>query len=54
MSLDHILVTVVAVCFTGIGVQMRKQQNKQWRAFFFGGVTILAIVILSLIFGWQL
>jgi hypothetical protein len=54
MNLDQICVTGTGISFTGLGLQMRKQQNKNWKAFLFGGITMLVLVILSLVFGWSL
>jgi hypothetical protein len=54
MSFDQICVTGTGVSFTGLGFIMRKQQKKNWQAFLFGGIMMLAIVVLSLIFGWPL
>ncbi len=54
MSFDQICICIVGISFTGLSVLMRKQQKKDWRAFLFGGITLLIIVILSLVFDWKL
>jgi hypothetical protein len=54
MSFDQICVGIVGISFSGLGLIMRKQQKKDWRAFLFGGITMLVIVVLSLVFGWRL
>jgi hypothetical protein len=54
MSFDQICTGLAGISFTGLGILMRKQQKRDWRAFLFGGITMLTIVILSLIFGWSL
>ncbi len=51
MSIDQICVAGAGVSFVGIGINLRKQQNKQWRAYFFGGLIMLLLVIVASIFG---
>jgi hypothetical protein len=45
---------IVFACFVGLGVGMRRQNKKDWRAFLYGGIVLLTIVILAAIFGWRL
>jgi hypothetical protein len=33
---------------------MHKQKKKNWQAFIFGGATMFALALLSIIFGWGL
>jgi hypothetical protein len=54
MSFYHITISLAGISFTSLGILMRKQQKKDWRAFLFGGITMLAVVILSLVFGFSL
>jgi hypothetical protein len=54
MSFSHITIGLVGITFTWQGVLMRKQQKKDWRIVYFGGITMLAVVILSLVFGFSL
>jgi hypothetical protein len=61
-SLGHILamtddagcVLMTGLIFTGLGFIMRKQKKKNWQAFIFGGATMFALALLSIIFGWGL
>jgi hypothetical protein len=54
MSSDQIGVTTMGICFLGVGLKLRKQQSKNWKAFLIGGIAMLALVILSFVFGWSL
>jgi hypothetical protein len=54
INIDALLVLVVGAGFTYIGIDLRKKQKDNWRACLVGGITIMAIVILALIFGWKL
>ena len=53
MSFDQKVVAVVGISLFGLGLIMRKQHTPQWRVFCYGGIFGVAIVILSLIFGWK-
>lgn len=50
MELMHVVITGAGVSFIGIGLVLRTRK-KNWRAFFFGGVTLLILVIISLVSG---
>ena len=54
MTFYHISIGLTGICFTSLGIIMRKQQKKDWRAFLVGGIVMLAAVILSLVFGFSL
>ncbi len=54
MSYNHIVIGIVGIIFTNQGILMRKQQKKDWRIVFFGGITMIVVVILSLVFGFSL
>jgi hypothetical protein len=54
MNFYQIGIGLVGISFTGLGILMRKQQKRDWRAFILGGITMLAVVILSLVFGFSL
>lgn len=41
------------VAFIGLGLQLRKQ-GKKWGVMFSGGIVMLLLVILSLLFGFSL
>ena len=43
-------IPIIALCFILLGVQMRNQQKKDWKAFLYGGIAMLAIFIVALIF----
>jgi hypothetical protein len=47
-------VLYTGLLFTGLGFMMRKQRKKNWQAFVFGGATMFALALLSIIFGWGL
>ena len=51
MIIDKLATAGVGISFIGIGITMRKQQNKQWRAYFFGGIVLMVLVVIALIFG---
>jgi hypothetical protein len=52
MTFDAICVLITGLSFTSLGFIMRKQQKKNWQAFIFGGATMFALALLSMIFGW--
>ena len=54
MTFDAICVLITGLSFTGLGFIMRKQHKKNWQAFIFGGATMFALALLSMIFGWGL
>jgi hypothetical protein len=43
-------IPVIAMCLIFFGVQMRNEQKKDWKAFLYGGIAMLAIFIVALIF----
>jgi hypothetical protein len=52
MELLGLLGTIgVGISFTGLGLVMRRQNQKNWKAFLFGGIAILTLVIISRVFG---
>jgi hypothetical protein len=53
ISSDSITIMTFGATFIAIGIELRKQQKKNWRAFIFGGATFIAIVILALLLGWK-
>jgi hypothetical protein len=54
MSFDQICTGIAGISFTGLGILMWKQQKKSWQAFLFGGITMLAIVVLSVMFSFSI
>ena len=53
MNPMQLAVLGAGISFTGIGVLMRRQK-KNWKAFLFGGITLLVLAVLSLLFGFSL
>jgi len=53
MNITHFAIVGVGISFTGLGLILRKQK-KNWLAFFIGGITMLVLVALSLIFGFSI
>jgi hypothetical protein len=51
MITDKIFPALAGISFIGIGIRLRQKQSKQWRAYFFGGVVLLLLVVLALVFG---
>jgi hypothetical protein len=41
---------IIALCLIFLGVQMRNQQKKDWKAFFYGGIAMLVVIIVAFIF----
>ena len=54
MNLTQIAVIGAGISFTGLGLLARKQQHKNWLAFFLGGIAMLLFAFLSLAFGFSL
>jgi hypothetical protein len=52
--IERLATAGAGISFLGIGLTMRKQQNKQWRVFIFGGIALLAFAAVSIIFGLSL
>jgi len=50
MGITHIAALGVSISFIGLGLVFRKQQ-KDWKAFFYGGVALLLLVVVALILG---
>jgi hypothetical protein len=51
MIIERLATTGAGISFIGIGLTMRKRQNKSWRVFVFGGIALLVLVIVSIVFG---
>ncbi len=48
MNASYVGPILVGVSFTCLGVVMRKQHKKNWKAFLIGGVAVLVFAILSI------
>jgi len=48
--MTHFGPIVMGVSFTCLGLVMRKQQKKNWKAFLFGGVAVLLFVFFRLLY----
>ena len=53
MNPMQLAVLGAGISFTGIGVLMRRQK-KNWKALLFGGITLLVLAVISLLFGFSL
>lgn len=54
MSFDKIFPAIAGVCCIGMGLKLRKKQNKNWKAMLVMGIALLIFVVLAFIFGWQM
>ena len=54
MNLTQIAVIGAGISFTGLGLLARKKKQKNWLAFFLGGIAMLVFAVLSLVFGFSL
>ncbi len=54
MNLMHLATLGAGVSFTGLGLLMRKENKKNWKAFLLGGVAMLVLVVISLVTGLSL
>jgi hypothetical protein len=48
--LENTSLPIIALCLIFLGVQMRNQQKKDWKAFLYGGIAMLVAVIIAFIF----
>jgi uncharacterized membrane protein len=48
--LESTSLPIIALCLIFLGVQMRNQQKKDWKAFLYGGIVMLVAVIIAFIF----
>ena len=48
--LESTSLPIIALCLIFFGVQMRNQQKKDWKAFLYGGIAMLVVVIIAFIF----
>ncbi len=48
MNMTYLGPLVMGVSFTCLGLVMRKQHKKNWKAFLFGGIAMLVFVIVSI------
>jgi hypothetical protein len=53
ISSDAITIMSFGATFIYIGIDLRRRQKGNWRAFLLGGITFVAIVVLALILGWK-
>jgi hypothetical protein len=53
IGVTHIAIMGASVSFMSIGLSLRKQKKK-WKVFFFGGIALFLLVILSLALGVSL
>ncbi len=51
MTLTHLSTFGIGIGFTGVGLLLRKEHKKNWKAFLLGGIAMLVLVFVSLIFG---
>jgi len=54
MNLMHISALGAGISFTGLGLLMRKENKRNWKAFLFGGIAMLVLVVISLVTGLSL
>jgi ABC-type proline/glycine betaine transport system permease subunit len=55
MTITHVAVIGAGISFTGLGLLMRRAgKKKNWKAFLIGGITMLVLATLSLLFGFSL
>jgi hypothetical protein len=47
---DFTIYSVIAICLIVLGYNMRQQQKKDWKAFLFGGIAMLVVVVIAFIF----
>jgi hypothetical protein len=54
MNLMHFSTLGAGISFTGLGLLMRKENKKNWKAFLLGGIAMFLLVVISLVTGLSL
>jgi len=50
MSIDQTVIACMGIFFASVGMMMRQRRMEQWLSFYLGGMTLVAMTILMLVF----
>jgi uncharacterized membrane protein len=53
MNKDQLAFAGVGIVLIGIGITMRRLQHRNWRPYVIGGVTLLVLFIVAVVFNWK-